>query len=225
MKLDKRIFSYNNQTYSDPWHPNCLSQKRVEKVLELVGSGNRVLDIGCFDGTITKSIQRLGNQVVGIDISKRALQLARKKGLETVSLNFETDKLPPGLGKFDIVVASEILEHIFDTSNFLKKIHRVLRPAGQLVLTTPNLAGLGSRISLILGHSPWMVEDTLGEGTSGHIRYFTPGSLDSLLQATGFKTINFSTDSVGFGPNLSLPFLDLAFPSLGRIIVVKAQRV
>jgi 2-polyprenyl-3-methyl-5-hydroxy-6-metoxy-1,4-benzoquinol methylase len=224
MKISETVFKFEKQAFSHKWEPTNLSKKRVDKIVSLVGTGCRVLDVGCYDGTISKAIEKNGNQVIGIDISPAAVKLAKKKGIEAYIVNLEKEKIPKTLGKFDVVVAGEIIEHIFDTDSFIKKLSSALRPSGFLILTTPNLAGLGSRLSLLLGKMPWMIESDIQPGKSGHIRYFTFEELAKLLSRNGFKVIKLTTDSVGLG-NLTVPFLDKLFPTIGQIIIVKAQKI
>jgi 2-polyprenyl-3-methyl-5-hydroxy-6-metoxy-1,4-benzoquinol methylase len=138
--------------------------------------------------------------------------------------NIEEEPFPSKIGKFNTVVAGEIIEHIFDPDALLKKINSVLVPGGHLILTTPNLAGLGSRMSLLLGRLPWMVENDLLPGRSGHIRYFTYLEIVKLLNRHGFKVTNFTTDSVGIN-NITIPLLGKLFPTFGRILIVKAIRL
>ena len=167
----------------------------------------------------------MGNQVVGVDISAPAVALARKKGLTAYVGSVEDSRMFRQLGRFDVVVAGEIIEHIFDTDALLTAIHRLLRPRGELLLTTPNLAGLGARLSLLLGRPPWMIETSLHGPVAGHIRYFTYSTLCDLLARNGFRVTRFVTDSVGLGPSMTLPGLDRLFPALGRIIIVQAVRI
>ncbi len=224
MKLSEIIFNFNNNAYSSPWEINAINNLRLKKILALIGSGKRVLDVGCYDGTIALQIQRQGNEVVGIDISAKAVKLANKQGLTAYVSNLEEEKMPKAIGKFDVIVAGELIEHIFDPDAFLSKLNTVLQPNGCIILTTPNLAGLGSRLSLLLGKLPWMIENDILPGKSGHIRYFTYDELVKLLNRQGFKVVAFTTDSIGM-QNITVPFIDKFFPRIGRILTSKAQKL
>ena len=202
-----------------------MGDKRVNKILEFVGSGHRVLDVGCFDGSIAKKLEQKGNTVVGIDIAANAVKLARKKKINAHVWNLEEGDLQKKFGKFDVVVAGEIIEHIFDTDNFIRRIGKVLKPGGKLVMSTPNLACLGSRIGLIFGKTPWMIENGLEGQRSGHIRYFTIQTLTELLTKNGFLMERISSDSFGFGQSLIVPFLNEIFPQLGRVLIVCCHKV
>lgn len=80
MKLSLKIKSFYEKEFNKEVELGELAELRIKKLLSLVGSKKRVLDVGCYDGTITLRIKKLGNEVVGIDISKRSVELARKNG-------------------------------------------------------------------------------------------------------------------------------------------------
>jgi len=193
-------------------------------MLTLIGQGKRVLDIGCFDGTIAELVQR-NNKVVGIDIAPKAVALARKNGVNAHVFNFEEDLLPTSFGKFDLVIAGEIIEHVFDTGGFIRKISRILVPNGELVLTTPNLVGLGSRLGFMFGKTPWMIENGIEGIKSGHIRYFTKETLTELLHTNGFKVEVLTCDSLGLGREMNIPFFDELLPQFGHVLIVRARKV
>ncbi|MFC1622625.1 methyltransferase domain-containing protein [Patescibacteria group bacterium] len=98
---------------------------------------------------------------------------------------------------FDIIISSEIIEHIYDTDFFLQEIFRILKPDGKLLITTPNVASFGRRIMLFLGLNP-LIETSVDQGNSGHIRYFTFKSLKRLLNKNGFKIIKKHSDVINF---------------------------
>ena len=221
MKLSKILFELNDRKYATPWGQDPGKDSRVQKILSFVGSKKKVLDIGCYDGTIASEIIKKGNQVVGVDISPNAVRMAKKKGVQACVCNIEEENLPSSFGKFDVIVAGEIIDHIFDPDSFFQKMRSLLKPGGYLVLTTPNLAGLGSRLSLLFGRLPWMIENEVGR--SGHIRYFTLSDLQRILRRNGFEITNFTTTSVGLS-NFTISYLEKLFPTLGRILIVKARR-
>jgi len=225
MNLNQKLKSFYERKFGKKSESSGLAKLRIKKILSFVGSGKRVLDVGCYDGTITLQIQKQGNEVIGIDIAQKAVELARKKGIKAYVCNLEEEKIPRILGKFDVVVAAEIIEHIFDTDNFLEKLHAVIKPNGYLVLTTPNLAGLGSRLALLFGKTPWMIENSIYGEVSGHIRYFTLETLTNLLVRNKFKVTNVTSDSVGLGKTLTIPFIENLFSQFGRILIVKAQKL
>jgi len=208
--------------FSKPYAVEKGDQPRIKAIIELAGKNNMVLDIGCYDGTISKMIQKNENKVYGIDLSNEGVYLATKRGIQALLADAEKG-LPFQDKCFDIVVVAEVIEHVFDTNRFLKEVNRILKTNGQLILTTPNLASLGRRMRLLFGMNP-LIETMLGNGASGHIRYFVKDTLINLLNANEFEIDVFKSDLVNFNNKGTLFSTKLAriFPTWGRTLIVRA---
>lgn len=196
---------------------------RIRKAVQLVGENGRVLDVGCFDGTISKLILDQGNKVYGLDISEPAVKKAQEKGIKAVCGNVE-DPWPFDDNTIDTVFAGEIIEHLFNTDKFLEEVKRVLKPEGFLVLTTPNLASFGRRLLLFLGKNP-LIESGCLDVFAGHLRYFVKESLFELLKSHSFRVLKFESTVVNFNSRGSIYSRKLAevFPTLGSSLIVKCQ--
>jgi 2-polyprenyl-3-methyl-5-hydroxy-6-metoxy-1,4-benzoquinol methylase len=199
---------------------------RFKKIIDFVGANKKVLDVGCYDGSLGKELIKKGNQVYGIEINKKAAQLAEKRGLKIKIQDF-TKRFDYQANFFDVIVASEVIEHVLDTDFFIKEIKRVLRPNGYLILTTPNAASLGRRIYLLLGKNPYF-EASFGfpkNADAGHIRFFVKDLLLDYLRHHDFEVDCFTSDVINFNQSGSLASKCFAnfFPSLGRSLIVKAR--
>jgi len=195
---------------------------RVRKVLRLIGSGKRVLDIGCSDGIIGSLLMRQNNEVYGIELSHISALKAKRSGLEV--FRADSNKLLPFLDSyFDVVFAGEIIEHIVDVDKFLEEIKRVLKRNGFLVLTTPNLASLGRRLLLFWGRDPFI--DISWIHNLGHCRYFVKETLLQLLKTHNFTLDVCEADVINFNSSGTLYSSKIAelFPTFGRSIIVKAS--
>jgi SAM-dependent methyltransferase len=118
-----------------------------------IGTGKRVLDLGCRDGTLTQCYVA-GNIVTGVDIDGQALSLAHARlGIATISLDLNREPLPFGDGSFDIVVAGEVLEHLVDPAFAVSEARRVLVPAGRLIGSVPNGFHWRARLAFLMGRS------------------------------------------------------------------------
>jgi 2-polyprenyl-3-methyl-5-hydroxy-6-metoxy-1,4-benzoquinol methylase len=152
-------------------------EERAAPFRRLVGGpGKRVLDVGCRYGALTQAYAE-GNEVVGIDVDREALeQAAHELGIETHWANVD-DGLSFADASFDVVVAGELLEHIRDPERLVAEARRVLRPGGTFVGSVPNAYRLKNRIRFMLGRNP--------EQNPTHLHMFTPDEVRRLLE--GFE--------------------------------------
>jgi 2-polyprenyl-3-methyl-5-hydroxy-6-metoxy-1,4-benzoquinol methylase len=161
---------------------NILSKERGSFLREKIGKGKRILDIGCRDGALTAAFAE-GNEVLGLDIDTHSLEVARRKlGIETrhMDLNAEWDLEP---GSFDVVVAAEVLEHLYYPGKVVEKISDVLRRGGILVGSVPHAFSLQNRIKYLLGMKRG---SPLQDPT--HINHFSYKEFRALL-STHFQNI------------------------------------
>jgi SAM-dependent methyltransferase len=102
--------------------------------------GKRVLDAGCGAGYGSAELAQAADSVVGVDRAPEAIDFARAS-YALPNLRFEQascEALPHPGGSFDLVVAFEVIEHLENWREFLLEARRVLAPAGQLIISTPN---------------------------------------------------------------------------------------
>jgi SAM-dependent methyltransferase len=134
-----------------------------------------VLDAACGTGFGSAILAGGGARVVGIDRDGPAVAIARRRA---PGARFEVAPIPPlpfGDAGFDGAVSFETLEHIADDAGFLSELHRVLRPGGRLLLSTPNRAM--SSPNLPRPPNPF------------HVREYLLPELLALIEATGFGDI------------------------------------
>jgi len=127
-----------------------LMKERGAFLRKHVGTGKVVLDIGCRDGQLTGEYAS-GNTVTGADIDSDALARAAKNvGIATIHTDLNADwTFAPEA--YDVVVACEVLEHIYFPDVIFKKVHAVLKPGGLFVGTIPHAYSIQSRIKFLLG--------------------------------------------------------------------------
>jgi methionine biosynthesis protein MetW len=217
--------TFNSMRYSEDWTIDD-SDKRISIFLGLIGKGKRVLDLGCGDGFVCEMLLKNNNEVVGVEVSEAAIKKAKNKGIKVYDCDLSSDWSSLVEGKFDVVLAGEIIEHVFDTDKFLRNVRSVLKEEGRLILSTPNLASLGRRIFLLFGRNP-LIELTARKDDAGHIRYFTFGSLKKLLEENGFKLISFRSDYVNFDKagKVRSSLMANLFPTLGSSLIGECRKI
>lgn len=99
--------------------------------------GLSVLDLACGDGYGTYSISLRAANVIGMDLDPMAVGMARKKYGVDCRVG-SAEKIPMPAGSIDCVVSFETIEHVEDAPAFLREVHRVLKPGGKFILSTPN---------------------------------------------------------------------------------------
>jgi SAM-dependent methyltransferase len=147
--------------------------ERIPFFQAAVGRGRRVLDLGCRSGAFTRHFVE-GNEVVGLDVDRAALEKAATLGIETVVADVE-QPLPFEDASFDAVVAGELLEHLRFPDALVAETRRVLRPGGVFVGSVPNAYRLQSRLRFLRGKSP--------EDDPTHLHMYSPRHVRELLSA------------------------------------------
>lgn len=158
---------------------------RIKKIHEAVGNvkNKKILDIGCWTGDIIHPFVKK-NTCFGTDISDNALKAANDRGIMTYKLNFEEDDFPFDKGFFDIILCSEVLEHLIDQDTLLKKIYQILKKDGLFICSVPNInTPISWFIQIFLDLPP----KNSARYRSVHYRDFTYRSAKKMLELNGFE--------------------------------------
>ena len=155
-----------------------------------VGAGSSVIDVGCGAGRHSFEAFRRGADVVAFDQDVEELnnvdailQAMRDQGEAPADAKAEAVKgdaldLPYSDGTFDVVIASEILEHVPEDERAIAELVRVLKPGGQLAVTVPRW--LPEKVC-------WMLSDEYHANEGGHIRIYRADELSAKVTAFGMQ--------------------------------------
>src|SRR3989344_2667556 len=152
---------------------------RRELILALLKNQKRnanILDVGCSSGILIQELNTSGfTQVKGIDISQSAVDLSKARGIKNV---FKSDAQSTGYKdkEFDIIIASDILEHLNNEEKALNEWNRILKPEGLILVFTPAFSFL------------WSSHDLANQ----HKKRYTRAGLESILASSGFKILRSS---------------------------------
>lgn len=185
MKKKKGISSFlNKKALNYGMHPD--RQKRLMTLLGKDIEKKKILDIGCSTGYFGKLLKDQGAYVVGVDISADAIEDAKKNLDEALVLDVNIERLPHKKGEFDIVVAAEVIQFLYNPEMVLRELNRVLKDDGKLVITTPNLLYWGNRLKFLKGE---FVYQKIGVFDEGHVHFYTNETLKEDLKKSGFKIV------------------------------------
>jgi 2-polyprenyl-3-methyl-5-hydroxy-6-metoxy-1,4-benzoquinol methylase len=161
-----------------------IFRPRVDRLLEICSKygvrTDALLEVGAGFGTFCSELNARGvfKRVVGVEPTPGLAATCRERGIEVIEKPVE--HIDAGqAGEFDVVASFEVIEHLFQPSEFIGHMHRLLRPGGVMMLTCPN--GQGFDIET-LGPLSTTVDHE-------HLNYFNPASLSDMLARAGMQVL------------------------------------
>lgn len=149
----------------------------------------KILSIGCGPAVDIEFLIE-ENEVHGVDISDLALHLAKEKGVITHKIDLEKDKsLPFENDYFDIIIATDVLEHVFYPKELLIRTRDILKNDGFGIVGIPNHFFLEMRLRILRGKGIVLPFHESNEWEYFHIRFFNSSSFEKLIYISGYKII------------------------------------
>jgi len=149
----KKSYIYDGKKYSYEELENSFKDEvkkyekypdsRLQQTLRMI-EGKNVLDVGCAEGRFSKMMTERGFKVLGIDVLEESIKIA-KEFSSNLNTSYEVRDLlkqPFPENSFDCITFLETIEHVENPGLFLREFHRILRPGGFLILSTPNATSL-----------------------------------------------------------------------------------
>jgi 2-polyprenyl-6-hydroxyphenyl methylase/3-demethylubiquinone-9 3-methyltransferase len=193
---------------------NPLRLKWIDERAPL--ADKRVLDIGCGGGILTESMAVLGAQVKGIDLSTKALGVAKLHGIESgIKVDYEAisaeDLAAREPGSFDVVTCMEMLEHVPDPAQVVQACQTLVKPGGMVFFSTINrnpkaylMAVIGAEYLLRM----------LPRGTHDYRRFIKPSELARFARDAGLRVSDMTglhynpiTKAYWLGPDTDVNYL------------------
>ncbi|NJP07488.1 MAG: class I SAM-dependent methyltransferase [Chloroflexaceae bacterium] len=198
--LDRYSTNWFEQEYLpsygiDPRQPDLCHVAAVHgpmlRSLERFRRTNHLLDIGAGAGLFLALAQQHGWHVAGVEIAAYGPRYAAQQfGLTIHHGTIDDAHLPAE--QFDVVMLQDTIEHVTNPRALLREVHRLLRPGGALIISTPNFHSLGRRL---LG-SRWALISP-----AEHVHLFCIETLDHALTSAGFAVFQLTSDA-NINPNL-----------------------
>jgi 2-polyprenyl-6-hydroxyphenyl methylase/3-demethylubiquinone-9 3-methyltransferase len=203
-KFDSLATSWwDPQGSSKPLHD--LNPLRLQYVLRIAAAAGRplaaarVLDVGCGGGILSEAMARTGADVLGIDLARAVLEVAKMHAQESqVTLRYRAvaaeELALEAPGEFDLVTCMEMLEHVPDPAAILQALATLVRPGGNVVVSTLNRTPLAFLVA-ILGAE--YVARVLPRGTHEYLKFIRPSELAAWARPAGLDL----RDVTGIGYN------------------------
>ena len=204
MKNEKKNteFEHFSALANDWWSKNGkfkilhdIQPIRIKYILEALNKKNlnntKILDIGCGGGLISEGLTKIGASVTGIDFIKENINIAKihaKKNnlkINYVVKNFEKEKIT---SKYDVIIILEVLEHLSNWEEFLKKIKFNLKKNGVLIISTINRNLISKFLTLDIGENLLKI---IPINTHTFYKFIKPEELEQALSSNSFKNIKF----------------------------------
>ena len=199
------------------------NRKNILRLLPDIENKVCILDLGCDDGFWTT---RLGekyesSKLYGVEVVKERARKARENGVDVKDFDLN-GRFDFADNYFDIIHSNQVVEHLYDTDNFISEVFRILKPGGYFIVSTVSLSSWHNIFASFLGFQPFDLANISLKGNIGnppsfwsetetdnsrnkswqHVRLFTPYSLSKFLKIYGFKDLAVLTSGYYPLPNI-----------------------
>jgi len=207
-----------SELYREPVDPTAANNPH-SYALQMTGSGQRVLEVGCSVGHVTEHLVAAGNTVVGVEIDPDAAAAARDFADRVHVIDLDVSLLTEvERDEFDVIVFGDVLEHLRRPERALVDACSLLASGGRVIISVPNVAHIDVRLMLLEGR--WEYQST-GLMDATHLRWFTKASLRELLRDVGLVAIRLERVRIGrYGSDIEF---DLARSRTDALAFIEAD--
>lgn len=190
-RLNPVRLAYIRDRVDQHWHLDERSLKPLH--------GKRALDVGCGAGLLCEPLARLGAEVTGVDAAPELIAAARQhcEG-QGLAIRYHACGVEEVEGRFDLITAMEVIEHVASPAAFLRSLSDRLAPGGLLILSTPNRTAWAKLLTITLAEGLGQIP----RGTHDYERFIPPERMATLMAEAGLKVSDMA--GIAFSPTRGL---------------------
>ena len=175
----------------------------MRRVQPDAAGGKTALDVGCGAGLLAEPLARLGAAVTGIDASRELVEVARRHASErALDIDYRAGDVEELGGRFDLVTAMEVIEHVADPAAFVRALAKRLAPGGLLIMSTPNATGWSKLLMITIAERIGQIP----RGTHDFDKFVAPERMKLLLAEAGLKCLD--VEGIAWSPTRGLHLSD-----------------
>ena len=185
---EEELFNHYNNYPIGYGADSVITIIRINELLdefERFRKTNKMLDVGCGPGLFLIEAKKRGWEVYGTEFTDNQLAYLNNKGINTLKGKLTNFSFEDEL--FDVIISSEVIEHINNPVEEMQYFHRLLRKGGLVYITTPNFNAIER---YFLKGAYEIIE------YPEHLSYYTPKTIDLLLTNNGFKKLKITTTGI-----------------------------
>ena len=161
--------------------------------------GKTALDVGCGAGILAEPLARLGAKVTAIDAAPELIEAAKVHAEGSrLAIDYRCVAVEHLEGRFDLVTALEVIEHVADPQAFVCALAKRLAPGGLMILSTPNRTAWSRLLTITLAEGFGRIP----RGTHDYDQFIPPDAMRGLLAKAGLEVID--VEGIAFSPGMGL---------------------
>ena len=166
-------------------------------------TGKTALDVGCGAGLLAEPLARLGAKVTAVDAAPELIEVAMAHAAgQDLAIDYRATGVEDIAGKFDLVTAMEVIEHVADPQAFIGSLAARLAPGGLMILSTPNRTAWSKLLTITLAEGFGQIP----KGTHDYDKFIDPEMMRGLLANVGLECIDF--EGIAMSPSRGLHLSD-----------------
>ncbi len=157
--------------------------------------GKSALDVGCGAGLLAEPLARMGARVTAVDAAPELIAAAQNHAAaQELIIDYRACGVEAVEGRFDLITAMEVIEHVADPAQFVGELGERLAPGGLLVLSTPNRTAWSKLLTITLAEGLGRIP----RGTHDYDKFIDPQAMRALLGAAGLEVVD--CEGIAFSP-------------------------